>query len=407
MPGIRRLPRSVPSVAVSVIVVVVLLWAISLGWIEPAAAASPALSADWDLFVRKGCAGCHRIRGLGNGVGGPDLAHISGGIGFFEIAAAMWNHVPQMRASMREKRVEWPRLSPQELSDVIEFLFSMQGIDPPRDAAAGQRLFVSKGCERCHAENRDERRPGPPLRELAPSTFSWASVAAVMWNHASRMGQTMEDAGTSHPAFVGREFEDVFAYIAVAGAPRSEATPVVVGVPDRGKRLFTSKGCATCHVVAGKASAGRTALVPRPSRQRVPALPGVLWNHGDAIRARHLTLPRVTGQEMADINAYLHTSYYFDPPHGDRRHGQRLIEDRGCLRCHSIYKKGAGTAPNFATSNVVGSQLGQLSAMWNHGRQMENEASRYAVVLPVLTAQELGDITSYLAGLGSGAPKTP
>ena len=44
--------------------------------------------------------------------------------------------------------------------------------------------------------------------------------------------------------------------------------------------------------------------------------------------------------------------------------------------------------------------------MWNHGRQMENLANRRSVVLPTLTSQELGDITSYLAGLGKGTPKT-
>ena len=61
----------------------------------------------------------------------------------------------------------------------------------------------------------------------------------------------------------------------------------------------------------------------------------------------------------------------------------------------------------FATSNVVSSQVDQLSAMWNHGRQMENLAKRRAVVLPTLTAQELSDITRYLAGLATGAPVGP
>jgi hypothetical protein len=35
---------------------------------------------------------------------------------------------------------------------------------------------------------------------------------------------------------------------------------------------------------------------------------------------------------------------------------------------------------------------------------MENKARRLAVVLPTLTAQELSDITRYLAGLGSVVP---
>lgn len=412
MPGVPRGFERFPSGPLSVagwlmMLVLVMLAPGRAGWAQsaPPPAAPAAVPANWDVFARKGCATCHRIRGIGNGVGGPDLARISSGTGFFDIAAAMWNHVPQMRAKMLTKRVEWPRLTPQELSDVIEFLFMMQRPDIPPHLGAGERLFVAKGCARCHATRGNSERGGPRLEEIARSTSS-VLMAAAMWNHASRLSEVMDADGTVHAPFAGTEVEDIVAYVLAAGRdPRGEMTPVLVGVPDRGKRLFADKGCARCHVVGDKGSGGKIPLVPRESRATLTELPGALWNHAPAIRALGVRLPNVTGQDMADISSYLHASYYFDPPHGDTRRGQRLVENN-CLRCHAIYNKGAGVAPNFATSNVVSSQLGQLAAMWNHGRQMENLANRRSVVLPTLTGQELGDITSYLAGLGSGAPKT-
>jgi mono/diheme cytochrome c family protein len=183
----------------------------------------------------------------------------------------------------------------------------------------------------------------------------------------------------------------------------------MVGVPERGKQLFADKGCARCHAVGRKASGRGPSLGPRTLRPTVTELAGLLWNHGIAVRAAMTTpgvaVPRVSAQEMADITAYLHASYYFDPTRGNGRNGQRLVRDKGCLRCHSVYNKGGGVGLDFATSNVVSSQVGQLAAMWNRGRVMENEARRRGLVLPILSAQELADITRFLAGLGSGAPK--
>jgi hypothetical protein len=55
--------------------------------------------------------------------------------------------------------------------------------------------------------------------------------------------------------------------------------------------------------------------------------------------------------------------------------------------------------------NVVSTRAGQVAAMWNHGRYMETKARRQSTPLPLLTGQELADIATYLAGLGSGPPK--
>jgi mono/diheme cytochrome c family protein len=95
-------------------------------------------------------------------------------------------------------------------------------------------------------------------------------------------------------------------------------------------------------------------------------------------------------------------------PHGlgDGRRGQRLVGDKGCLSCHAVYGRGANSAPDLATSNVVSSVDGQLAALWNHGRLMSTLSRRQTVPIQELTGQELADIATYLAAVGKG-PSRP
>ena len=366
---------------------------------QSAPSAAPQV-ADWEVFASKGCAGCHQVRGFGDGTTGPDLGHIASGTGFIEIAAAMWNHVPQMRVAMRDRAAQWPRFTPQEFSNLIEFLFTAQYTDIARDPVEGQRLFASRGCDRCHATSETGERPAPPLAGLGGWTTS-VLMATAMWNHVSSMGEAMDAAGVDRRPFAGPELQDIVAYIrTVARDPRGEQAPLVVGVPDRGQRLFVDKGCARCHAVQDQGATPRRSLAPRAPRATIADLPVLLWNHRATIRTLHS--PALTGQDMADITAHLHALYYFDPPPGDPPRGRRLLQDKGCLGCHSLYGKGGRSAPDFSKSNVVSSKVGQLTAMWNHGPIMENEAKRRSVTLPTLSGQELSDITAYLAGVGGG-----
>ncbi len=390
--------RRLGTVTGLAVLVLVLLLPAGAGSAQSAPPAPPPVS-DWDIFARKGCARCHQVRGLGDGTVGPDLGRIDSGTGFVEIAAAMWNHVAEMRAQMRKHGIEWPRFTPQEFSKLIEFLFTAQVHDIARDPVEGRRVFAAKGCDRCHSTSDTGAATAPRIAELRRSTSSLL-MAAAMWNHVARMGDAMEAAGVTSP-FAGTELQDLVTYIRAAGPESGGASaPLLVGVPDRGQRLLVVKGCAKCHAVADKDSGPGPAIGPRAPRATVTDLPVVLWNHRGVVRT--LRLPGLTGQDMADVTAYLHASYYFDPPQGDLRRGRRLLEDRGCLGCHAVYGRGGSSAPDFATSNVVSSKLGQLTAMWNHGPYMENEAKRRATTLPTLSGQELSDITTYLAALGRG-----
>jgi mono/diheme cytochrome c family protein len=117
------------------------------------------------------------------------------------------------------------------------------------------------------------------------------------------------------------------------------------------------------------------------------------------MKERGIEVPQLTGQEMADIVAYLYTSHYFDPAAGSSARGQQLVRSKGCVACHSVRGKGGKVAADFATSNVVGSPAGLIAAMWNHSRSMEDQATKQGLKLPTLKGRELADVSAYFRSL--------
>jgi cytochrome c len=132
-----------------------------------------------------------------------------------------------------------------------------------------------------------------------------------------------------------------------------------------------------------------------------------MWNHGPAMAARMkergLEVPKLSGQEMADILAYLYTSHYFERAASPRR-GRQVIQAKGCLTCHSVGGKGGKIAADFATSTVVGSPASLVAGMWNHSVMMEAQAQKQQVSWPELSGQDLGDVAAYFASLAKPKP---
>jgi mono/diheme cytochrome c family protein len=368
-----------------------------------------ATAEGWRVFVDKGCAVCHRVRGVGEATVGPDLAGPRAPAGLFELGAAMWNHLPRIAVAMRERGLARPRLTPAEFSSLAAFLFTVQSNRAPGDPARGASAFTAKGCAQCHALGGAGGAVGPALDGLR-RLDSPVLLAAAMWNHGPQMAEAMAARGVAFPTFRGTDLADLLAHVAAAardgGAGRAAVVP---GSPERGEKEFAEKGCVGCHPIGTGKGGGAPRLGTRSHHVSATEFAGLMWNHGSrmwgAMKARGTPPPQLGGQEMADIAAYLYTVYYFDPAAGRAGRGRDLVRRKGCLSCHSIYRKGAGTASDLAIDNVVGTPAGQVAAMWNHGRYMETAARRQSAALPRLTGQELADITTYLAGLGSGPPK--
>lgn len=186
--------------------------------------------------------------------------------------------------------------------------------------AIGRRLFREKGCIQCHAIKGKGGTVGPDLGRIQ-HTDNVYTMAAIMWNHAPRMTQVMQEKGVRRPEFRGDEMAHLLAYL---------HSLEVVGDPEKGKQLFVSKGCVQCHAIRGEGGKigpdlGATTH-PHPTFELV----GAMWNHAPTMTAimqgMGIERPIPEGNEMADLLAYLQQVQAAGPgpgrPAGDH-HGHR------------------------------------------------------------------------------------
>lgn len=397
-------------VAAVLLVALVALLVPRLLFAQPAAQpGSQPFAPDWamfaggEVFAKKGCGKCHGVRGSGPGVG-PDLARVESGRGFFDIGAAMWNHLPGMGARMREQRIDRPRITPREMSNLIAFLFTLQYFDEAGDAKTGEALFAQKACVQCHSVGGRGGQVGPALDALKRAN-SPVLVAAAMWSHGPRMAEVMKSKGIQRPTFQGKELLDIIAYIGSASSDTStETAQIAPGTPERGQKLFAEKQCAACHAVGGKGGKIGPDL-GRPGQQGLTRFAANMWNHGPAMwsrmRERGIPFSPLTGQETADIVAYLYASRYFDAA-GNATRGAEVVRDSGCLACHAIGGKGGKVAADFTTSRNVTSPPGLIAGMWNHAPLMEAQVQKQQVKWPTLTGSDLADVAAYLRSIWKG-----
>ena len=73
------------------------------------------------LFTEKRCIVCHQVGGSG-GVVGPNLDALKQYDSPIYLAAAMWNHGPQMAEVMRAKGVPRPTFKESELLDLVTYI---------------------------------------------------------------------------------------------------------------------------------------------------------------------------------------------------------------------------------------------------------------------------------------------
>jgi cytochrome c2 len=354
------------------------------------------------VFRDKSCARCHSIGGEGDARIGPDLGRVMFFGDALDLAGAFWNHAPVMRQKMAELAISRPTLTSDEAANLVAFLTAFRYYETQiREAgnpALGSIVFVKKGCAACHEPGPERRAQGPDLKKYrgryAPIVFTQA-----MWNHSPAMTKAMADKGMPPPAFTGREMTDLAAYLQVglaAGAP----DPVVFepGSPRRGRDLFASKGCRTCHAVAGKGGQGGPDLGNRgrAMARSVPEIAGLMWNHSQQMNAefarRSVARPAFAGQEMADLIAYLYFVNYANVRGIPFRGGQ--IFSRRCASCHTLGRQSVG--PDLLTAAGLDQPVGIIASMWNHATAMEQQSSHRGRGWPRLERGETADLTAFL-----------
>ncbi len=86
----------------------------------------PGLVGDGrDVFSENGCHGCHSVQGSGGNLA-PDLAERGAHRSLLAFAAAMWNKAPGMIRAMEQKGISIPQLRPEEMADLVGYLYSIK-----------------------------------------------------------------------------------------------------------------------------------------------------------------------------------------------------------------------------------------------------------------------------------------
>ena len=349
--------------------------------VEPAQSAA----AGARVFGAKGCAKCHSVKGLG-GSEGPDLGQTPRLRSFYDLAADMWNHGPEMVERMQELDIRRPHLSPRETGDLIAFLFTVEYFDPPGDPSAGEVAFNEKQCIACHQVGGVGGVVGPDLDPLGqpPSPIQ---VATAMWNHGPAMSERLQERGIPRPTFKGAELINLVAYLKAASeSPLTESLYVLPGQATEGRSLFVEKGCSLCH---GSPGSGAPDLAERAAYRSLTEFASAMWNK----QTRMQTI-QLQAAEMADLVAYLYSLRYFAES-GDPNRGRLLVRQKGCLDCHSLDGRGGSAAGDLSRPEGLSSPASVVSALWNHTLIAEEQASEEGY-WPIFRPSEVADLTAFL-----------
>ncbi len=353
------------------------------------------------VFGAKGCVKCHSVNGLGGTVG-PDLGRIARRRSFHELAATMWNHLPEMGARMLEYEIERPQMSPREAADLIAFLFTLDYFDPPGDVEVGRHLFTEKKCVVCHQVGVYGGVIGPSLDHL--SQFgSPILVAAAMWNHGPAMSDLMRARGIERPTFGGTELNDLIAYLeSVSAAPLDGPLYVLPGSAEEGRVVFIERQCRECHAVRGVGGRVGPELAARGDTRGLTEFAAAMWNKApgmtEAMRVRGIEIPQLGGGEMADLVAYLYSVQYF-ADRGDPDVGHRALAAKGCLRCHSLNGAGGDDASDLAQTVGLDSPAAVMASLWNHSILMETGGAGPQADWVRLDPEEMADIMAFLEAM--------
>ena len=174
-----------------------------------------------------------------------------------------------------------------------------------------------------------------------------------------------------------------------------------------GDAVLTREQCNECHTVNGQGMGhepptGTSAvdLADRvTSAYRPAALASALWNHTPdmwtQMLARGDAPPSVTEAEWRDLFAYLYTLRFAEKP-AQVGHGEKAFETNGCAGCHSLAPPAHGPGKPVSEWAPVNDPVSLVWQMWNHAATMKVTTNVADKPWPILTGQDLMDMTAWL-----------
>jgi len=341
------------------------------------------------VFIDKECIRCHSIWGEGEAIG-PDLGKVTLSGTFLDLSGYIWNHFPYMHQRMGSLRLEWPKFSPEELSRLVAFLYSLEFFDIPGNPETGRVLFKEKGCQDCHSFEGKGGKKGPDLEKFKQD-LSPIFMVQAMWNHVPEMSFLLQTRRADWPVFQDNQMMDLLAFVhQKAKGVEREVPFLLLGSPEQGKKIFQQKGCSRCHGSGPKSTAldlKRNSEKYLTSMTRIGA---ILWNSAPLMWKKG-EVPKFSGREMADIISYLYFLNYSDKK-GDSKKGEKVFVEKRCSDCHSP----KGPAIDFSLLKGKYDATEMVTQMLNHAPVMQKTVEEKKVPWPRFNPGELRDLFQYI-----------
>jgi mono/diheme cytochrome c family protein len=351
------------------------------------------------LFVSKGCAKCHAIKGEGGKIG-PDLSKIDLGNTQLNLAAKIWNHTPSMIIEMESTGMIKPTLTGQEFAEISAYLYFLRFFDESGNPAQGKYVYAEKGCQFCHPSS-GKGREGVLGLDGFPKNVSPAFLSQAIWNHCLDMIARMVEIGMKWPQFRGKEMMDLLEYIKTNAKGAEEPAFFKPGNPKEGKRVFTSKGCIQCHSIRGEGARGGVDLgkTAETFYTGLTEIASSMWNKGPTVLVKIAQtqggIPKFTSQEMADLLAYLYSLHYIDEP-GNRTNGKKLFSDIGCSQCHGSDRKSGKLMYIDLSKYETTAEMEIVASMWNHSKEIQKAVGEQNMPWPRFKEGEMADLLEFI-----------
>jgi mono/diheme cytochrome c family protein len=351
------------------------------------------------IFVSKGCIKCHAIWGIGDDLG-PDLAKVSADKTLLQLAGMLWSHSPKMIEIMQERGVSRPIFTPQEIGDLMGYIYYFNYFDQPGNFMEGEKLFNEKGCSICHTVGgRGGKNFQIPLDEYG-KYISPSFLVTGLWNHSQEILFEMKKLGIKQPEFVDQELNHLIAYFRGAAVNENGDTVYAEpGSPKRGKEVFEEKRCNACHAVLGVGGKIGSDLGRGELRLSLTEVAGKLWSHSslmwEEMKRLGIDFPIFTPEETADIISYLYFIQFYDEQ-GDIKEGKKLFREKTCIFCHALEGEGENIGPDLTDSEGNLSPIFLASAMWNHAVIMEDMLEDLNLEWPRFSGNQMRDVVSYI-----------
>lgn len=254
------------------------------------------------------------------------------------------------------------------------------------DANRGAALLRRESCLKCHSIRGEGGTAAPDLGRATAHSYTPATFASIMWNHAPAMWSAMAAQGIERPKLTEQDGQDLFAYLY---SIRYFDHP---GEAERGKRVFTAKHCAGCHSLSDPAKGPGNPVTAWKSISDPVILVQQMWNHSSMMK-RAMSEHRdewvqLTSQDLADIVVYLQnlpgvrnkTPEFWLP---DPINGVTLFHEKGCDGCHTGSLSLEKRLANQTLTDIA-------AAMWNHAPKMATNL--------ILQPEEMRQIVAFVWG---------